>query len=181
MVAAAGVVAQKRHQLTAAAAPGRRLLGRRFGEFLAEADHAVFTSFLHWVFLRLSPAAGPIEIGPSLENSSQGKAPPACELTLVAQGQAPRVVRFTAVQAPPGQVCHPIAVDITERKRLEEQTSRRQRVFQSSKLALARDDPATDVIEVSTACARLLGYTREQLTVKYDYQAILRALRATTL
>jgi signal transduction histidine kinase len=91
--------------LTAAALLGKErllLIGRSFAPFVA--SRPSLNAFL----------------GRAI--ASQGKE--ACELALVDNGREPRIVRMEAVAGTSGQECRVAILDITERKRIEEEVRR---------------------------------------------------------
>jgi len=77
-----------------------RLIGRRFGQFVATADRLVFTDFLGKVFT--------------------SSAKEACEVALLKEGNHPLFVQIEAVADSSGQECRAALIDISGRKRLEE-------------------------------------------------------------
>jgi len=77
------------------------LLGRRFGLFVAVEDRTAFADFL----------------GKTLP--SEGKE--SCELTLLGKGNQPLFAQIEAVSFASGLECHVAVIDITERKRAEEE------------------------------------------------------------
>jgi PAS domain S-box-containing protein len=88
--------------LTAAALLGKErslLIGRSFAPFVAA--RSSLNAFLDRAI------------------ASQGKE--ACELTLVDNGREPRIVRMEAMACTSGQECRVAILDITERKRIEEE------------------------------------------------------------
>jgi PAS domain S-box-containing protein len=80
-----------------------RLSGRRFGDFVGEADRGGFQAFL--------------------ENAFALQAKEVCELALRNEGQGPRYVQLTATAAQDGQECRVVLVDITARKQAEAQVN----------------------------------------------------------
>jgi PAS domain S-box-containing protein len=76
-----------------------RLVQRRFGQFVSEADRSTFQAFLKKVFAT--------------------KAREACEVSLLKEGKSPVEVRIEAVVAASGQELRATVSDITERKRAE--------------------------------------------------------------
>ena len=81
-----------------------RLVGRRFGVFVAEPDRAGFNAFLEKVF------------------ASQAKEE--CEVALLKEGKGPLNVQITATVSQDGQECRVMIEDITERKQAEAETKR---------------------------------------------------------
>ncbi len=76
--------------------------------------------------LLIGRSFAPFVAAPSSLNAFLGRAiasrgKEACELALVANGQAPRTVRMEAVAGTSGQECRVAILDITERKRIEEE------------------------------------------------------------
>ena len=78
-----------------------RLSGRRFGDFVGEADRGDFQAFLEKAFAL--------------------QAKEVCELALRNEGQGPRYVQLTATAAQDGQECRVVIADITARKQAEAQ------------------------------------------------------------
>ena len=77
-----------------------RLLGRRFGLFVADTARPAFTAFLRKVF--------------------ENRAKDACEVALLKEGKPPLFVQIEAVTAASGQECHVAIIDISKRRQLEE-------------------------------------------------------------
>ena len=78
-----------------------RLSGRRFGDFVGEADRGVFQAFLEKAFAL--------------------QAKEVCELALRNEGQGPQYVQLTATAAQDGQECRVVLADITARRQAEAQ------------------------------------------------------------
>ena len=78
-----------------------RLVNRRFGLFVAERDQRAFSDFLQKVF------------------ASQAKE--CCEVTLPKESSQPVVVQIEGTCSADGQECRAVVVDLTERKRAEEE------------------------------------------------------------
>lgn len=78
-----------------------RLVGRRFGIFVAEADRSVFNTFLKKVFANAAEEF--------------------CEVVLPKEGKGPINVDIKATLSNDGQECRAILVDITARKQAEEE------------------------------------------------------------
>jgi PAS domain S-box-containing protein len=76
-----------------------RLLGRRFGQFVADDARCAFGEFLDQVF------AGADKVG--------------CEVPLHQVGNLPPFVQIEAVAAASGQLCRAVIIDISPRRRLE--------------------------------------------------------------
>ena len=124
-----------------------RLTDRRFGAFVAEADRAAFNTLLQQVFL--------------------GEAAPVCDLRLVNDGQPPRVVHLTSKLAPARTECYVVAVDVTERRQMEDLARQWQQMFQSAEFSLWRTDPVTNTfVAANAACATKLGYACEEMVGK---------------
>lgn len=76
-----------------------RLVGRRFGLFLAEADRGMFRDFLERVM------------------ASEVKEH--CEVRLSQEGTVPRVLQIEGMQSQDGQECRAVLLDITARRQVE--------------------------------------------------------------
>ena len=85
-----------------------RLVNEPFTAFVADADRGRFRTFLDQVF------AAPLR--------------QSCEVALRQTGQPARIVIIEATLSPGGGECRAVALDITERKRLEQQALRAQRM-----------------------------------------------------
>jgi len=96
---------------------GARLLGvepsglvnRRFGLFVAEADRLAFSDFLQKVFA--------------------GQAKESCEVMLPQEGSQPLVVYIEGTRSADGQECRAVVIDITERKRAEQDLARQHQLL----------------------------------------------------
>ena len=78
-----------------------RLVNRRFGLFVAEGGQRAFSDFLEKVF------------------ATQAKE--CCEVTLLHESSQPVVVQIQGTRSADGQECRAVVVDLTERKRAEEE------------------------------------------------------------
>lgn len=78
-----------------------RLLGRNFGLLVTDGYHAVFTQFIRAVFINRDKTV--------------------CEVAIQSKDNRPVFVLLEAMAAISGQECGLVLIDITERKRLEEQ------------------------------------------------------------
>ena len=78
-----------------------RLVNRRFGLFVAEGGQRAFSDFLEKVF------------------ATQAKE--CCEVTLLHESSQPVVVQIEGTRSADGQECRAVVVDLTERKRAEEE------------------------------------------------------------
>jgi PAS domain S-box-containing protein len=81
-----------------------RLVGQKFGFFVAEPDRAVFNAFLEKVVATLAKEV--------------------CEVALLKKGEPPLYVHITAEVSQDGQEYRAVMVDITERKQAEAETKR---------------------------------------------------------
>jgi signal transduction histidine kinase len=81
-----------------------RLLGRRFGPFVADGARPHFSEFLEKVFA--------------------GNGKESCELALTRAGNSPFFVQIEAVDCGSGQECRVAVIDITDRKRAEVEIQR---------------------------------------------------------
>ncbi|NDB73267.1 MAG: PAS domain S-box protein, partial [Proteobacteria bacterium] len=77
-----------------------RLVGRRFGLFVNEADRGKFSDFLKCVL------------------TSEGKQ--SCEVRLAHEGTVPRDVKIDGLRSVDGQECHAVLMDVTERNQQQE-------------------------------------------------------------
>ena len=77
-----------------------RLVGRRFGLCVSEADRPAFDALLKTAFESTATAA--------------------CEVAILKEGTSPLVVRIEAAAAEDGRECRAVVADITERKRAED-------------------------------------------------------------
>jgi PAS domain S-box-containing protein len=78
-----------------------RLIGRRFGQFIANDARPGFTAFLRKVF--------------------ESRVKDVCEVALLHEGKTPLIVQIEAVSAVSGQECRVAVIEITDRKRAEEE------------------------------------------------------------
>jgi signal transduction histidine kinase/ActR/RegA family two-component response regulator len=81
-----------------------RLIGRRIGLFVSIEDRNAFADFLGKVFTSLAKEA--------------------CDVKLLNEGNSPQFVRIEAVAATSGEECRVALLDISERKRAEEELCR---------------------------------------------------------
>jgi len=81
-----------------------RLVGRRFGLCVSEADRPAFDALLKTAF--------------------EGTATAACEVAILKEGTSPLVVRIEAAAPEDGRECRAVVADITERKRAEDAMER---------------------------------------------------------
>ncbi|MFZ3207799.1 MAG: ATP-binding protein [Geobacteraceae bacterium] len=128
-----------------------RLLGRRFGLFVADETRPVFTEFLGKVFAR------------------RGKE--SCEVTLTKEGNHPLFVQIEAVTASSGQECHAAIMDISVRRQLEEKL----RILHADLSARAAE------LESSNIELEAFNYTvshdlRKPLTVIHGYCEVVKEL-----
>ena len=92
-----------------------RLMNRRFGFLVSEADRPVFNAFL--------------------EKTFTGKVREFCEVALLIEGTSPLFVSIKAVVSDNGQECRAAVTDISERKRTEQEIASLQEQFlQSQKM-----------------------------------------------
>jgi PAS domain S-box-containing protein len=84
-----------------------KLIGRRFGLFVADEARLLFADFLDKVFV------------------SQGKE--SCEVTLTKEGDHPLIVQIEAVADTSGVECHIAVIDITERRQVEDALTEKRR------------------------------------------------------
>jgi PAS domain S-box-containing protein len=98
-----------------------RLIGRHFDRLVAAADRPSFASFFEMVITSSARAA--------------------CEVTLLNKGNSPLFVRIEAMSAASGQQCRITLIDITERKKAEEELLK---VEAAAELALRKVEAAAE-------------------------------------
>ena len=128
------------------------LPGRRFGEFLACGDEHVFQDFLDGVF--------------------EGKGGQAPRMQLARRGGGGMTtVRLSAGLSSNGMVCRLVAVDVTERQRLEDSLKQSEAKFRSivesspmaMHLYLLHVDGNLRLLDANPAADRMLGIEHRQL------------------
>ena len=124
------------------------IVGRPFGLFVADEDHAICSEFHRKVF--------------------ESKVKETCRLQLLTPDKRPLFVRIEATVTESGDECHAVLVDITERRRAEE--ALRESEYNLSKaqsmthVGSWRSDPATGELIVSDELLRILQLSREDAT-----------------
>ena len=129
-----------------------RLKGRRFDQFLARASRPAFAAFLDTVFISLVKETW--------------------EAALLSEGNSPRSVQIEAVVTASGEHCRLAVIDITERKRAEEElraSEERFRLFMdhSPTIAWIKDEEGRHVY-VSKGFTQRLGVRTEAWQGKTD-------------
>ncbi len=108
-----------------------RLMNRRFGLFVSEDSRPAFNAFLQKVF--------------------EGQATKTCEVALRKEGNQPIWAHIEATVSEDGQECRAAVVDITERRRAEEETQgnlRRIRALRDIDLAITSSLDLRHILEV---------------------------------
>jgi len=124
------------------------IVGRPFGLFVADEDHATCSDFHRKVF--------------------ESKVKETCRLQLLTGDERPLFVRIEATVTESGDECHAVLVDITERRRAEE--ALRESEYNLSKAQTMthvgswRSDPITGELIVSDELLRILQLSREDAT-----------------
>ena len=109
-----------------------RLLNRRFGSLVSEADRPVFKAFL--------------------EKTFAGDKRDFCEVALVRAETAPLFARIEAVVSEGGQECRAAVLDVTERHQAE---AERERLIQELQAALARVKLLSGLLPICANCKRI--------------------------
>lgn len=128
-----------------------KLMGRSFGHLVSPDHRAGFKAFLKQVF--------------------EGEGKQSRVFELMGKDLLPRIVNIEALRSPNGQECSALVVDITERKRAEDQVRvseiRYRRLFEAAHDGVLLLDPHTcKITDANPFMTRLLGYPREQLIGK---------------
>jgi PAS domain S-box-containing protein len=124
-----------------------RLIGRRFGKYVADESRAFFSDFLAKVL------------------AGQGKE--SCEVTLSSrEGKAPRIVQIEAVAFDSGDRCRAAIIDVTERKMIEEKLRNSEKIYraigESIEYGVWVCDPDGRNTYASKSFLELVGFTQEQ-------------------
>lgn len=119
-----------------------RLIGRRFGQFVAATDRPAFTAFLGAVFTSLGEEA--------------------CEMALLNQGNRPLIVQIEAMAAASGQECRIALIDITGRKQSEDALlESEERIYSLAEMAIdaiVMLDDCGKVTFCNAAAERMFGW-----------------------
>ena len=123
-----------------------RLIGRRFGLFVADDTRPVFAEFLGTVL------------------ASQGKE--SCKATLMTEGNSLLFVHIEAIACGSGAECRIVVIDITEQKRAEEESRRSESIYRAIGESLDYGiwicAPDGRNIYASDSFLHLVGMTQEQ-------------------
>jgi PAS domain S-box-containing protein len=132
------------------------LMKRRFGVFVSAQSRTTFSAFLDDVFT-------------SGSNET-------CEVTILKDGSAPRFVQIEAITKDEQcEVCHAVVMDITERKKVEENLqvseTRYRRLFESAKDGIMILDAETGIIvDVNPFLIEMMGYSHEPVKGKVIWE-----------
>jgi signal transduction histidine kinase/ActR/RegA family two-component response regulator len=111
-----------------------RLIGRRFGQFIAATDRPAFSAFLDTLFTNRDKAA--------------------CEVSLPNEGNHTCFVQIEGEAAASGQECRIALIDITERKRVKEATRQAEEITEALREAKEAADALRQAKEVAEATSR---------------------------
>ena len=132
------------------------VVGRRFEEFVADREHAVFSDYLAKVF------------------GSQGKE--TCRLGLLPRGKRQLSVRIEAMVTESGEECLAVLVDITEKKRAEQALSESEynlaKAQSMTHVGSWSFDPVTAEVHASDELLRILRLGREQASQESFAEAV---------
>jgi diguanylate cyclase (GGDEF)-like protein/PAS domain S-box-containing protein len=125
-----------------------RLIGRRFGQFVAASDRPAFSAFLGTIV------------------TSRNKVQ--CEVALLNKGDLPLIVQIEAMAAASGQGCRLALIDITGRRQAEEaMRESEERMYRLAEMAvdtiIMLDDSGT-VMFCNAATERMFGYSAAEIT-----------------
>jgi putative nucleotidyltransferase with HDIG domain/PAS domain S-box-containing protein len=127
-----------------------RLIGKRFGVFVADEARLFFADFLGKVF------------------ASQGKE--FCEVTLATVGNSPLFVQIEAMAAASGQECRLVLIDITGRKQAEAALLVKEEghwlLINNLPVGVIINAPDTRIVLCNPEAAQLLGMSSDQLLGK---------------
>jgi diguanylate cyclase (GGDEF)-like protein/PAS domain S-box-containing protein len=144
-----------------------RLIGRRFGQFVAATDRPVFTAFLGTVF------------------SKQGKE--ACEVALLKKGDLPLIVQIVQIEAmvdASGQECRLALFDITARRQVEEALREsEERMYKLAEMAVDAMIMVNDnetVTFCNAAAERMFGCPAAEITGRNFHRLFIPEQLRTT-
>jgi len=124
-----------------------RLVNRRFGLFVSDESRPAFNAFLKKVF--------------------ENQAKETYEVALRTDGNEPVWVHIEATASEDGQACRAAVVDITERKRAEEELRKSEErfklIFEYAPDAYYLNDLKGNFIDGNKAAEKMTGYKREEL------------------
>ena len=127
-----------------------RLIGRRFGLFVAAEARLFFSGFLGKVFV------------------GQGKE--SCEVTLTTGGKSPLIVQIEAMAAASGQECRLALIDITGRRQAEAASRATEEghwlLINNLPVGVIINAPDTRIVLCNPEAAQLLGISSDQLLGK---------------
>ena len=119
------------------------LIGKRFEEFLSEADRHTFRTML--------------------ERVMAGRGPDSCDITLPGAHGSGRFVRMQAGEHPSDQACcQAVAIDITDRRKAEEELRMIASVYHEIDEAILISGPDHRILTVNPAFTRVTGYSPQE-------------------
>ena len=149
-----------------------RLVNRRFGQFVSEADRPVFNHFLKTVFTKKASVSGKASCEVAL--SEQRDLIPLRDTagSRDAVEATRRNVYIEGTVTENGQECRVVMTDITSRKQAEEKIINSEaflnRMIEQSPTAMWISDDQGNLIRLNQACCNLLKITADEVVCRYN-------------